>query len=221
VATEVQEHDPLNLCKTVAPYLASLENRCVALSASAPVATIDHHQHLAHLKSVAVLKMMRQLAGAYSVMRMDAVAALIPFMTFSEVETVLSDAVKFGYVQVRIDHRTSTLHFEGAQLRNDRMANHLSTIAARLAGGVSLMRPAQVAEAAAARRATTAARVRATASTLNEELLARKVLIERRKEANERAREEAEREEEDKRRAEQVWFSSLGAPALACSAPPC
>ena len=46
--------------------------------------------------------------------------------------------------------------------------------------------------------------MRESAGKLNEELLARKVLIERRKEAHEREREEAEREEEAKRRAEQV-----------------
>ena len=96
----MQDHDPLNLCKNIAPHLAALEDSTVKLSPAAPVATIDHGQHLEQLKCVAVLKMMRQLASAYSVMRVDAAAKLVPFMPFSEVETVLADAVKFGFVQV-------------------------------------------------------------------------------------------------------------------------
>lgn len=50
-------------------------------------------------------------------------------MSFPEVEAVLADAIKFGYVQVQIDHRMGTLHFGGANLRNEGMAGHLSNIA--------------------------------------------------------------------------------------------
>ena len=53
----------------------------------------------------------------------------VPFMSFPEVEAVLADAIKFGYVQVQIDHRMGTLHFGGANLRNEGMAGHLSNIA--------------------------------------------------------------------------------------------
>lgn len=57
-------------------------------------------------------------------------------------------------------------------------------------------------------RATEAAnRARETDSEVNKTMLARKVLIERRKEEHERAREEAEKEEEQKKRAEQVCSS--------------
>ena len=148
----MQERDPLHLCKTVAPRLAALDTGPVELSAASPVATIDHAQHLSHLKAVAVLKMVRQLSSAYSVMRMDRLAELIPFLSFSEVEAVLSDAVKFGYVQLHINHRTSTLHFQGHQLRNDRMAGHLSSIAGRLSAGLQLIKPGEIVAAQDARR---------------------------------------------------------------------
>ena len=107
-------------------------------------------------------------------------------------------------LQVRIDHRTATLHFEGAQLRSDAMAGHLSAIAAKLSAAAPAINGDAIAKAQAARRAEAAARARDTAAALNEELLARKVLIERRKEQAEQDREQAEREEEDKRKAEQV-----------------
>jgi hypothetical protein len=60
------------------------------------------------------------------------VAVQVPFMSFPEVEAVLADAIKFGYVQVQIDHRMGTLHFGGANLRNEGMAGHLSNIAGAL-----------------------------------------------------------------------------------------
>ena len=84
------------------------------------------------------------------------------------------------------------------------MAAHLSTVAGRLAASMHLVKPAEIVERQDARAAATAARARETGTDLNKDMLARKVLIERRKEEHERAREEAEKEEEQKRRAEQV-----------------
>jgi PCI domain len=200
----VQDRDPLHLCTTVAPHLASLENKVVTLSSAAPVLSIDHGQHLSQLKSVAVLKMLRQLSSVYSVMRIEKLSSLIPFMSFPEVEAVLADAIKFGYVHVQIDHRMGTLHFGGATLRNDGMASHLSAVAGRLAGAMHLIKPEEFMERQDARAAATAQRARDTDTDVNKNMLARKVLIERRKEEHERAREEAEKEEEQKKRAEQV-----------------
>ena len=201
----MQDRDPLHLCTTVAPYLADLEEKKeVPLGSGAPVPTIDFAQHVSQLRSVAVLKMMRQLSSVYSVMRIDKLSQLVPFMSFPEVEAVLADAIKFGYIQVQIDHRSGTLHFGGAHLRNDAMAAHLSTVAGRLAASMHLVKPAEIVERQDARAAATAARARETGTDLNKDMLARKVLIERRKEEHERAREEAEKEEEQKRRAEQV-----------------
>lgn len=201
----VQDRDPLHLCTTIAPYIAALEEQQeVPLGAGAPVPTIDFAQHVSQLRSVAVLKMMRQLSSVYSVMRIDKLGQLVPFMSFPEVEAVLADAIKFGYIQVRIDHRSGTLHFGGAHLRNDAMASHLSTVAGRLAASMHLVKPGAIMERQDARAAETAARARETGTELNKLMLARKVLIERRKEEHERAREEAEKEEEQKRRAEQV-----------------
>ena len=73
----MQDRDPLNLCIIVAPLLAALEGRTLNLSSNAPVATVDHGQHLSQLKSVAVLKMMRQLSGVYSVMRIEKLSSLV------------------------------------------------------------------------------------------------------------------------------------------------
>ena len=49
---------------------------------------------------VAVLRVLRQLSEVYSVMNISSLAALIPFMGFSEVEQLIVEAVKHGYLQV-------------------------------------------------------------------------------------------------------------------------
>ena len=51
---------------------------------------------------VAVLRVLRQLSEVYSVMTISSLAALIPFMGFSEVEQLVVEAVKHGFLQVRV-----------------------------------------------------------------------------------------------------------------------
>ena len=67
-----------------------------------------------------------------------------------------------------------------------------------------LIHPEEIIARQEQRATETATRARASDSEVNKTMLARKVLIERRKEEHERAREEAEKEEEQKKRAEQV-----------------
>lgn len=70
-----------------------------------------------------------------------------------------------------------------------------------------LIHPDEIIARQEQRATETATRARASDSEVNKTMLARKVLIERRKEEHERAREEAEKEEEQKKRAEQVrWW---------------
>jgi hypothetical protein len=49
---------------------------------------------------MAVLRVLRQLGDVYSSLRIASLGELMPFMPFPEVEAVLVDAVKAGYLQV-------------------------------------------------------------------------------------------------------------------------
>lgn len=49
---------------------------------------------------VAVLRVLHQLSEVYSVMKIESLAALIPFFSSAEVEQLLVDAVKHGYLKV-------------------------------------------------------------------------------------------------------------------------
>lgn len=48
-----------------------------------------------------MLRLLKQLSEVYSTMRISALAELVPFMPFSEVEAIVVDAVKSDYLQVR------------------------------------------------------------------------------------------------------------------------
>jgi hypothetical protein len=52
------------------------------------------------LKQIAVLRLLKQLSEVYSTMKISAVAELVPFATFGEVEAMVVDAVKYDYLQV-------------------------------------------------------------------------------------------------------------------------
>ena len=55
----------------------------------------------AHVLQVAVLRAMQQLSEVYSVMTIASLSELVPFFGFSEVEQIIVEAVKQGYLQVR------------------------------------------------------------------------------------------------------------------------
>ena len=48
---------------------------------------------------VAVLRAMQQLSEVYSVMTIESLSELVPFFGFSEVEQIIVEAVKQGYLQ--------------------------------------------------------------------------------------------------------------------------
>ena len=57
-------------------------------------------QYSKSLQRVAVLRLLQQLSHVYSVMKISALADLVPFMSFGEVEQIIVDAVKHDFLQV-------------------------------------------------------------------------------------------------------------------------
>ena len=51
------------------------------------------------IAQVAVLRAMQQLSEVYSVMTIASLSELVPFFGFSEVEQIIVEAVKQGYLQ--------------------------------------------------------------------------------------------------------------------------
>ncbi|GLI66197.1 hypothetical protein VaNZ11_009962 [Volvox africanus] len=216
-----QDFNPLELCNKLTPLLEKLpELAAVPLSGAAPVRTVALDKYVPSLKQAAVLRLLKQLSEVYNVMRIGELAAMVPFYTFAEVEAVVVDAVKYDYLQMRVDHRNGTLHFGTQQVESDRIRGHVASVAKRLAKAMAMIHllPQPLPAAEAARRE---AIIRAARDTLEGEHLkavARKMAIEKKKEEAERALFEAEQMEaqrkaqlqraqelaEDKRRREEA-----------------
>ena len=72
---------------------------CMVAGAS-PVEEVSLQQYSKSLQRVAVLRLLQQLSHVYSVMKIPALADLVPFMNFGEVEQIIVDAVKHDFLQV-------------------------------------------------------------------------------------------------------------------------
>ncbi|KAL3155895.1 hypothetical protein ABBQ32_012895 [Trebouxia sp. C0010 RCD-2024] len=189
---------PLELCQRLAPLLEKLETVSEPMSGASPVEEITLKQYSKSLQRVAVLRLLQQLSHVYSVMKIPALADLVPFMGFGEVEQIIVDAVKHDFLQVSIDHRNGTVHFGGQQLESDRIRDHISALARRLNKALHMVQPDPSKEVEA-RRIKAIEHAIATSGQANKRALARKHLIEKRKEEQERLLLEQEREQEEQR----------------------
>ena len=92
-------------------------------------------------RQVAILRLLKQLSEVYSTLKISSLATLVPFATFGEIESVIVDAVRHNYLQVRVDHRNGTLHFGGQQLESDKVKSHLAALASRLSKAIGMIDP--------------------------------------------------------------------------------
>ncbi|CAL8465076.1 g4611 [Coccomyxa elongata] len=192
------EFSPLELCAQLAPLLEKLSSLDTPLSAASPVQEASLTQYKHALQQVAVLRVLRQLSEVYSVMTISSLAALIPFMGFSEVEQLVVEAVKHGYLQVRIDHKNNTVHFGALELESERLRDNISNLARRLAHALHTIHPAPT-PSKADLKAKALAHALETAQVENRRAQARKVMIEKRKEDAERQAAALEQQEEQDR----------------------
>ena len=65
---------------------------------------------------VAVLRAMQQLSEVYSVMTIESLSELVPFFGFSEVEQIIVEAVKQGYLQAGLLHHLPSAFSLGVDL---------------------------------------------------------------------------------------------------------
>lgn len=82
--------------------------------------------------------------------------------------------------QVRVDHRNGTLHFGAQQLESDKIRNHISLLAKRLAKAATMIEPGAVPAAVAAQKEAALALCREHVAKEHNRLLARKQVCNRR-----------------------------------------
>ena len=196
-----KEFHPLDMCKHAQKVFATLSPEAVQLSAASPIPTIEFDQFLPRMRSLAVVRMLQQSSQVYQTMKLETLQQVVPFLEFSQVERILVDATKGGAVAVRLDHQNKCVRFEGDQLESDNIKNHLVAMAQKLKKGMQMMYPEAPAASLASR--TNTAELLSKVENEHKMALARKVIIERRKEEQERILQEQERVLEEARVAAQ------------------
>jgi translation initiation factor 3 subunit A len=156
------------------------------------------------LTSVLLLKLLHTLSESYHTISLDHIKSLTSGLgiSFIEVEkTIVSTSHNKGKssssLRVRIDHRASCLRFGDATtagLESDVMRSQLTTLSKQLSSVCSIISPPDEVHAAAIRQAVFSD-VRANLESEHEAMLARKELIEKRKEETERLAQEKLKEE--------------------------
>lgn len=200
------DFNPLQLCSALKPLLDALPalGEGLSLSAACPAgaAASTLGAYTQSLQQVAIARTVRQLSEVYSVMRVSALSDLAPFgWTSGQSEALIVDAVRHGYLHAKFDHRNGTVHFGGRELESERVRGHIATAAKRLARALLMVSPEEIKAQADARRVTAVRRALELSAEENKRALARKQIIERRKEEAERLLHEREVEAEAQRAA--------------------
>ncbi|XP_031475809.1 eukaryotic translation initiation factor 3 subunit A [Nymphaea colorata] len=190
------EFFPLDLASKVEPLLSKLSKLGDKLSSASPVPEVQLSQYVPSLERLATLRVLQQVSQVYQTMKIEVLSRMIPFFSFSVVERVSVDAVKYNFVATKVDHLKGVISFDSMDLESDRLRNHLTTLAKRLNKARNLIYPS---EKKASRLGESLPALIEVIDKEHRRLLARKSIIEKRKEEQERHMLEMEREEESKR----------------------
>ncbi|KAI3951766.1 hypothetical protein MKW98_013824 [Papaver atlanticum] len=193
------EHEflPLDLASRVQPLLSSISNVGGKISSASSVPEVHLSYYVPALEKLATLRLLQQVSQVYQTMKIEVLSKMIPFFDFSVVEKVSVDAIKSNFIAMKVDHQKGAVLFGSLDLESDTLQGHLTLLTESLNKARGLIYP-PVKKASKPGDAL----LLGLAEVVNKEhkkLLARKSIIEKRKELQERQLLEMELEEETKR----------------------
>ncbi|KAL0327912.1 UNVERIFIED_CONTAM: Eukaryotic translation initiation factor 3 subunit A [Sesamum calycinum] len=194
----ILEHEflPLDLALKVQPLLTKISKLGGKLASASSVPELQLSQYVPSLEKLAALRLLQRVSQVYQTMNIENLSRIIPFFDFSIVEKISVDAVKNNFLAMKVDYRKGAIFFGNKSLESEVLRDHLSTFAESLSKARGMIYPP-------------VERISKLGETLpdlvevvekeHKRLLARKSIIEKRKEEQERQLLEMEREEEAKR----------------------
>lgn len=207
------EFHPLDLAAKAQPFLSKLPNLSDKLSSASPVPEVRLEQYVPALERLTTLRVLLQASQVYSTIRIADLTRMVTFFDFSVIEKLIVEAVKYNFVQMKVDHLKEVVNFGSQDLESEKVKTHLAILAKRLKKACSMISPPTVERSS--KQILPYAELQAIVEKEHKKLLARKVLIERRKEEQERQMLEMEREEESKRLKQQRLTEEAEAKRLA------
>ncbi|XP_042520473.1 eukaryotic translation initiation factor 3 subunit A-like [Macadamia integrifolia] len=192
------EHEflPLDLASKAQPLLTKISKVGGKLASASSVPELQLSQYIPALEKLATLRLLQQVSQVYQTMKTEVLSRMIPFFDSSVVEKISVDAVKYNFISMKVDHRKGAVVFGKLDLESDRLQNHLTVLAESLNKAKALISPPVKNES---KLGETLPGLSEIVDKEHMRLLARKSIIEKRKEEQERQMLEMEREEESKR----------------------
>jgi translation initiation factor 3 subunit A len=194
-----ENSNPLTLVEKATPLLERLRSEN------------DGEDSLSHyvepITSVLILKLMHSLSASYHTIDLDHLKSLtsglgVPFTEIEKAIIASATSKSTKPLHVRIDHRANSLRFGDAggcaPFESDAMRSQLTNVAKQLSKVCAVINPTDL-DAVAMERKALYADVRASVGKEHEDMLARKELIESKKEEAERLAQNKLQEDERKR----------------------
>ncbi|GJQ11810.1 hypothetical protein GpartN1_g3601.t1 [Galdieria partita] len=91
----------------------------------------SYQEYIKPLKKVAVFRLLQHLCLLYDSMDLDRLKKLGRFCSYNEIETITLEALKARVLQVRIDHRRHCILFESNLFDTEEMRSHLKLLSSR------------------------------------------------------------------------------------------
>ncbi|XP_062166016.1 eukaryotic translation initiation factor 3 subunit A-like [Alnus glutinosa] len=192
------EHEffPLDLASKVQPLLTKISKCGGKLSSAPSVPEVQLSQYVPSLEKLTTLRLLQQVSKVYQTMKIESLSRMIPFFDFSVVEKISVDAVKHNFVALKVDHMKGVVIFGNMGLESEILRDHLTILAENLNKARAMIYPP-------ARNASKLGELLPSLAEVvdkeHKKLLARKSIIEKRKEEEERKLLERERLEESRR----------------------
>ncbi|XP_022719484.1 eukaryotic translation initiation factor 3 subunit A-like isoform X2 [Durio zibethinus] len=187
---------PLDVVSKIQPLLMKISKLGGKLASASSVPEVQLSQYGPALEKLATLRLLKQVSQVYQTMKIESLSQIIPFFDFSVVEKISVDAVKHSFIAMKFDHMKGVVLFGNMGLESDKLRDHLTLLAESLNKASAMIYPST-------KKASKLSEVLPGLGEIvdkeHKRLLARKSIIEKRKEEQERQLLELEREEESKR----------------------
>ncbi|RAL50639.1 hypothetical protein DM860_015786 [Cuscuta australis] len=187
---------PLDLALKAQPLLIKISKFGGKLMSASSVPEVQLSQYIPALEKYATLRLLQQASQVYHTIQIENLSRMVPFFDFTAVEKISVDAVKLNFVAIKIDHMRGAVYFGKQSIESEGLRDHLSALAESLRKARVMIYPPTE---KAAKLGDAVIGLTEVVEKEHKRLLARKSIIEKRKEDQERLLLEKEREEELRR----------------------
>ncbi|XP_042381285.1 eukaryotic translation initiation factor 3 subunit A-like [Zingiber officinale] len=186
---------PLDLASRVQPLLAKISKLGGKLASASSVPEVQLSKYIPCLEKLTALRVLQQTSQVYQSIKIESLLKMIPFYDFSLIEKISVDSVKYNFLAMKVDHLKGTFHFGNVDIESEKLSDHLCILAVSLNKAWNMISPPVNKEYKLGIKYNLVEII----DKEHKRLLARKSIIEKRKEEHERQMLEREREEESKR----------------------